>query len=165
MGYFIDSPWLHRGLIFLWKDRRFSRYRPLHTPTSDSLGEDALLLSGKFYFSHVLRRAESILPRMGRELSPMDSQPPATCDRCGGHACTLDQAGIVCYRCGAGIFMHRRFWRYLHDPWRGYRQFFALPDESVTEEEVAAEMAKYKARALAYSPSMDLVKLKLYDRS
>lgn len=24
----------------------------------------------------------------------------------------MDQAGIVCFHCGAGVFMHRRFWRY-----------------------------------------------------
>ncbi len=61
--------------------------------------------------------------------------------------------------------MHRKFWRYLHDPWRGYRQFFALPDESVTEEEVAAEMAKYKERALAYDANMEMLKLALCDRT
>ncbi len=24
----------------------------------------------------------------------------------------MDQAGIVCFHCAAGVFMHRRFWRY-----------------------------------------------------
>lgn len=51
---------------------------------------------------------------MGRDrvLDPCTPGPPAVCDVCGKRACTLDQAGIVCYHCGRGVFMHRRFWEF-----------------------------------------------------
>ncbi|WP_017462554.1 hypothetical protein [Dyella ginsengisoli] len=41
---------------------------------------------------------------------------PALCDACGRSCITLDQTGIVCYHCGLGCFMHRRFWQRLQCP-------------------------------------------------
>lgn len=38
--------------------------------------------------------------------------PAAICDVCGRACCTLDQAGIPCYHCYLGIFIHRGEWDY-----------------------------------------------------
>lgn len=51
--------------------------------------------------------------------------------------------GIQCYRCKRGIFMHRRFWRYLFD---GEEFICATPRDDVDEATVHQEW-----RALAAS--------------
>lgn len=51
-----------------------------------------------------------------RRRNPNLLGPPAICDNCRRQCCTLDQAGIVCYHCQAGTFIHRGFWRYLTCP-------------------------------------------------
>ncbi|WP_241485624.1 hypothetical protein, partial [Xanthomonas euvesicatoria] len=38
--------------------------------------------------------------------------PPGICDACGSRCGTMDQAGIVCYVCKAGVFMPRGFWQF-----------------------------------------------------
>ncbi|MFS8456463.1 hypothetical protein EIQ18_00610 [Xanthomonas campestris pv. campestris] len=43
-------------------------------------------------------------------LAPWLFGPPGICDACGCRCGTLDQVGIACYICGAGVFMHRCFW-------------------------------------------------------
>lgn len=63
----------------------------------------------------------------------------------------MDQAGIVCYTCNAGVFMHRSFWNFApcpgckgRDPFCGYchgRNVVATPREDID----AAELQAYRA--------------------
>jgi len=38
--------------------------------------------------------------------------PAGICNVCGRACCTLDEAGIPCYHCFEGLFIHRQFWIY-----------------------------------------------------
>lgn len=49
---------------------------------------------------------------MGRSINHATFAAPAVCDVCHRPCCTMDQAGIVCYHCGKGVFLHRRFWTF-----------------------------------------------------
>ncbi|CAD0362710.1 MULTISPECIES: hypothetical protein [Xanthomonas] len=49
-------------------------------------------------------------------LDPWLFGPPGVCDACGGPCGTMDQAGIVCYFCFAGVFMQRSFWQFARCP-------------------------------------------------
>lgn len=49
---------------------------------------------------------------MGRKINKLVMGPAAICNVCGRRCTTLDEAGIVCYHCGEGIFIHRSFWIY-----------------------------------------------------
>lgn len=49
-------------------------------------------------------------------LAPWHFGPPGICDACGCPCGTMDQAGIVCYACKAGVFMPRGFWQFAPCP-------------------------------------------------
>lgn len=53
---------------------------------------------------------------MGRRVNPLVWGPAAICDACGRACVSLDQAGCICWFCGEGLFMHRRFWRFVACP-------------------------------------------------
>lgn len=69
---------------------------------------------------------------------------PGLCDACGKYCCTLDQVGIVCYHCFAGVFMHRKWWV----QWRVGDDIVGTPREDIDLDELAAEWrglgAKYR---------------------
>jgi hypothetical protein len=72
--------------------------------------------------------------------------PTAICDACGKPGWDCHVAGLPCFFCSDGLFMHRKFWVYTPCPDCGYRNIFcetcrgagviATPREEVTAEEV-----------------------------
>lgn len=54
--------------------------------------------------------ARGTLSAMGRTVNQLVMGPAGICNLCGRKCCTLDEAGIACYFCGEGIFIHRYFW-------------------------------------------------------
>lgn len=79
---------------------------------------------------------------------------------CGKRACTLDQAGIVCYHCGRGVFMHRRFWEFQPCPFcaaPGHydcphclgKRVVARPKECIDVTDLRAEWRRLPQRFLS----------------
>jgi len=73
---------------------------------------------------------------MGRTIDP---EPPGACDACGRACCTLDQVGIRCYHCRAGVFMSRRWWIFSRDQ---DSRWVATPREDIDPVELEAERAR-----------------------
>ncbi|SOO00334.1 conserved hypothetical protein [Xanthomonas citri pv. fuscans] len=104
-----------------------------------------------------------VLWRMGQRkrprLDPWLFGPPGVCDACGSRCGTMDQAGIVCYACKAGVFMPRGFWQFSPCPaCKGTDSFctccegrncIATPREDIDMRELegawAAAVARYSA--------------------
>jgi hypothetical protein len=63
-----------------------------------------------------MRTPGGILPAMGRRVSKLVMGPAGICNVCGHRCGTLDQAGIACYHCGLGLFVHRAFWTFHRCP-------------------------------------------------
>jgi hypothetical protein len=53
---------------------------------------------------------------MRRKYNPYFLGPSGVCDACGARCFVLIEAGIPCYKCHKGIFLHRRFWRFSECP-------------------------------------------------
>lgn len=47
---------------------------------------------------------------MRRNYNPWFLGPAGVCDACGAYCYVLIEAGIRCYKCHKGRFIHRRFW-------------------------------------------------------
>jgi hypothetical protein len=73
---------------------------------------------------------------MGRKIEP---EPAGACDACARTCCTLDQVGIPCYYCHAGVFMGRQWWRFARD---GMGRWLATPREDIDPGELEAERAR-----------------------
>lgn len=103
--------------------------------------------------------------RMSRYIDPSNFTPPATCLACRKHACSLDQAGIVCYHCAKGILLHRRFWTYARapHPLLGDRQFDAELQEWATDEAIHEEVWEAKVRAVQNNFLIEADRLSVYD--
>ncbi|MGD6497627.1 hypothetical protein VWR49_22640, partial [Xanthomonas citri pv. citri] len=97
-------------------------------------------------------------------LDPWQFGPPGVCDACGGACGTMDQAGIVCYNCLAGVFMPRGFWQFSPCPscrgtdsfcsCCGGRNWIATPREDIDVDELARDWQTAIKRALSDEPSL-----------
>ncbi|CAD7741043.1 hypothetical protein LMG31884_47210 (plasmid) [Xanthomonas hydrangeae] len=109
-----------------------------------------------------------IVCRMGRRkrpaLAPWLFGPPGVCDACGCPCGTMDQAGIVCYACNAGVFMPRGFWQFASCPACagtdafclscGGRNWVATPREDIDVGELEAYWQKVIRREHQNGPSL-----------
>lgn len=75
---------------------------------------------------------------MARDIRMMNSLlgPGACCDACARPNWDMGSEGSLCYHCGRGVFMHRRFWVYTFD---GEEFVAATPRETVDEAMMQAE--------------------------
>lgn len=73
---------------------------------------------------------------MGRTIDP---EPAGACDACGRACCSLDQVGIPCFHCHAGVFMGRRWWTFARG--RG-GQWLATPRDDIDPAELGVERAR-----------------------
>ncbi|MGD6669400.1 hypothetical protein VWZ37_23055, partial [Xanthomonas citri pv. citri] len=90
--------------------------------------------------------------------------PPGVCDACGSPCGTMDQAGIVCYVCSAGVFIQRGFWQFARcpnckgvDPFCtdcGGRAYVATPREDIDMRELEGAWAAAVARHSAFGEEL-----------
>lgn len=104
-------------------------------PVARTAGYDQIADAGKIVVSaHAVRRCRDYPTRMTGFLGP-----PGACDACGRCCCTLDQVGIPCYHCHAGVFMDRRWWTFTQDR---FGTWLATPREDIDVAALAAERAR-----------------------
>lgn len=97
-------------------------------------------------------------------LDPWQFGQPGVCDACGSPCGTMDQAGIVCYVCLAGVFIQRGFWQFARcpncegaDPFCtdcGGRAYVATPREDIDMSELESAWAAAVARHSAFGEEL-----------
>ena len=89
-----------------------------------------------------------------RPMISLRRTPPAICDNCGCSCITLNQAGICCFHCHAGTFVHRSHWLFSEchcagaDPLCEFchgRGVLATPLDDVPVESSAAPSARSRS--------------------
>jgi hypothetical protein len=96
-----------------------------------------------------------------RPFNPTVLGPAGVCDACGAYCYVLIEAGIPCYKCHRGTFIHRRFWVFTHcpfcavapDPYCSTCNGFgaiATPREDLDLDELERERAEYAERERQY---------------
>jgi len=87
--------------------------------------------------AHAARLCRDIPTRMRDFMGP-----PGACDACGRVCITLDQVGVRCYHCHAGVFMARAWWTF----WRVEDRWIGTPREDIDLAELEVERARMGRR-------------------
>lgn len=70
--------------------------------------------------------------------------PPGACDACGKPCITLDQVGIRCFHCHAGVFMSRQWFTFWRDD---FGRWIATPREDLDVVKMEADRERVRGQA------------------